>query len=291
MKASPYLILALLLTLCFTLATGLEPRATAWNNRTRSNNFFNELLGEGRQLFANQFFTMADVYFHSGYYPSIFDLRNESTKAIVSASHGDGESEEDEKKEDFLGAPKDWIDRFGRHFRITSHTHLEHGREREILPWLRLAADMDPQKIDTYTVGAYFLWQHLHQPKEAEAFLREGLHNNPGNYEILFGLGRLYYQNYHDTDRARNIWEMALNRWYERFKNDPDGAKENKLGFEEITVNLANLEREAGHYPAAIQWFQAAQMVSPNPAALQEQIDAMKAKMAEPTNSPAARPH
>jgi tetratricopeptide (TPR) repeat protein len=291
MKAPPFLILALILTACFTLATGLEPRAAAWSNRAKSNNVFSVLFGDGRRLFANQFFTMADVSFHSGYYPSIFDLRNEGTKAIVSASHGDAESEEDEKKEDFLGKPKDWIDRFGRHFRITEHTHLEHSHEREILPWLRLAADMDPQKIETYTVGAYFLCQHLHQPQEAEAFLREGLRNNPGNYEILFSLGRLYYQNYHDTDHARNVWELALNKWFERFKNDPEGAKENKLGFEEITVNLANLEREAGRYEDAIRWFQAAQKVSPNPPALQQQIDEIKKVMATPTNTPPALPH
>jgi tetratricopeptide (TPR) repeat protein len=290
MKASPLLILALIMTACFTLATGLEPRAAVWSNRAKSDNIFSVLFGDGRRMFANQFFTMADVSFHSGYYPSIFDLRDEGTKAIVSASHGNAESEADEKKEDFLGKPRDWIDRFGRHFQITEHTHLEHSQEREILPWLRLAADTDPQKIETYTVGAYFLCQHLHRPQEGEAFLREGLRNNPGNYEILFSLGRIYFRDYHDIDHARNIWELALNRWFERFKNDSEGARENKLGFEEITMNLADLEREARRYEDAIKWFQAAQKVSPDPTALQKQIDDLKARMAAPTNAPAIPP-
>ena len=147
---------------------------------------------------------------------------------------------------------------------------------------------MDPQMIQTYTVGAYFLYQHLNQPQQAEAFLREGLRNNPGNYEILFGLGRLYYQSYHDADRARNIWLLALNCC---MKQDPALQKENKLGFEEITVNLANLERDAGNDEDAIRWFQAAQKVSPAPAALQQQIDELKTKLAGPTNAPAALPH
>ena len=288
MKASPYLVLALMLAVCFTLATSLEPNAALWSNRAKSGNVFSLLFGDGRRMFANEFFTMADVYFHSGYYPSIFDLREEGTKEIVAESHGHTDSPEDELKEDFLGRPKDWIDRFGRHFRITEHTHLEHSHEREILPWLRQAADMDPQKIETYTVGAYFLCQHLKQPQEAEAFLHEGLRNNPGNYEILFGLGRLYYQNYHDIDRARNVWQLALNCW---MKQDSALQKENKLGFEEITVNLASLEREAGNYQDAINWFQAAQKVSPAPDALQQQIDEIKVKMAaqpSPTNS---QPH
>jgi tetratricopeptide (TPR) repeat protein len=288
MKASPYLVLALILTVCFTLATGLEPRAATWSNRSKSDNVFGVLFGDGRRLFANQFFTMADVYFHSGYYPSIFDQHEEGPKEIVAESHGHTDSPEDELKEDFLGKPKDWIDRFGRHFRITEHTHLEHKNEREILPWLRLAVDMDPQKIETYTVGSFFMRLHLNQPREAEAFLREGLRNNPDSYEILFELGRLYDENDHDPGRARNVWQLALRRWLQQ---DSQAQAENKLAFEEITVHLARLEREAGNYEDAIRWFQAAQKVSPAPDSLQLQIDEIKKKMAAQTNAPAAPPH
>jgi tetratricopeptide (TPR) repeat protein len=287
MKASPYLVLALVLTVCFTLATGIEPRAATWSNRSKTDNVFSVLFGDGRRLFANQFFTMADVYFHSGYYPSIFDS-SEHESAVVAASQGQTENEEEEKKEDFFGRPKDWIDRFGRHFRITEHIHLEHGNEREILPWLRLAADMDPQKIETYTVGSFFMRQHLNQPREAEAFLREGLRNNPNSCEILFELGRLYDENDHDTGRARDVWQLALLRWS---KLDSEAAKENKLVFEAIIIHLAQLERDAGNWQQAIDWFQAAQKVSPDPNALQQRIDEIKKKMAaqpSPTNS---QPH
>ena len=287
MKASPYLVLAFVLMVCFTLATGIEPRAATWSNRSKSNNVFSMLFGDGRRLFANQFFTMADVYFHSGYYPSVFDLHEEGQKEIVAESHGHTDSPEDEIKEDFLGKPKDWIDRFGRHFRITKHTHLERGNEREILPWLRLAADMDPQKIETYTVGSFFMRQHLNRPREAEAFLREGLRNNPDSYEILFELGRLYDENDHDTGRARDVWQLALYKW----SKDPEAVKDNKLAFEEITVHLARLEREAGNWQRAINWFQAAQKVSPDPNALQQRIDEIKKKMAAQPNAPAAVLH
>jgi len=278
MKASPYLVLALALTACFTLATGIEPRAHGgtWSNRVKSDNVFSLLFGDGRRLFANQFFTMADVYFHSGYYPSIFDLRDEGTKAIVTATQGQAENEEEERKADFLGKPTDWVDRFGRNFRITEHTHLEHTQEREILPWLRLAADMDPQKIETYTVGSFFLRTHLNRPREAEAFLREGLRNNPNSFEILFELGRLYDENDHDTDRARNVWELALYKW----AKDPEAVKDNKRAFGGITDHLAQLEREAGNWQQAIKWFQAAQKVSPDPNALQQRINEIKKKMA-----------
>ena len=192
MKISPLTTLVVLLALMFTLATRLALTADNWSSRAKSGNVFGMMFGDGRKLFANHFFTMADVYFHSGYYPSVFDKHAEEQKEIISASHGKKETEEDEKNEDFMGRPKDWVEAFGRNFRITQHTHLEQHQEREILPWLRLAADLDPQKIETFTVGAFFLREHLGRPEQAEAFLREGLRNNPDSGEILFELGRVY---------------------------------------------------------------------------------------------------
>jgi len=277
MKLSPLSTLAVLLALALTLASGLLQTADQWSARAKSDNLFGMLFGDGRKLFANQFFTMADVYFHSGYYPSIFDQGAAEEKEIISASHGKKENEADEKNEDFLGRPKDWIDAFGRNFRITQHTHLENHNEREILPWLRLAADLDPQKIETYTVGAFFLREHLNRADQAEAFLREGLRNNPDSCEILFELGRIYHESYHDQNRARNVWQLGVKKFIAR-----PGAeqKDTRLVFEELAVNLAHLETDAGNYAAAIDWFKAAQKVSPTAYALQIQIDVLQKKLA-----------
>jgi tetratricopeptide (TPR) repeat protein len=276
MKISPLSTLAVLLALAFTLATGLVLTADNWSSRAKSDNLFGMLFGDGRKLFANQFFTMADVYFHNGYYPSIFDKNSGEEKVIVAASHGKKESEEEEKNEDFFGRPKDWIDAFGRHFRISQHTHLEQHNEREILPWLRLAADLDPQKIETYTVGAFFLREHLGRPDQAEAFLREGLRHNPDSCEILFELGRVYHDSNHDLERARNVWLLGVKKFLRR---PPEQQKDDKLIYEELVVNLAHLEDEAGNYGVAISWLRAAQQVSPAPDALQKQIDDLQQKL------------
>jgi tetratricopeptide (TPR) repeat protein len=286
MKISPLLTLTALLALAFTLATGLASRADGWSRRAKSNNVLGMMFGDGRKLLANQFFTMADVYFHSGYYPSIFDKNAEEQKEIISASHGKKESEEDEKKEDFLGRPKDWVDAYGRNFRITQHMHLEGGNEREMLPWLRLAADLDPQKIETYTVGAFFLREHLGRTNEAEAFLREGLRNNPDSCEIYFELGRFYRDCPHDLNRARNVWELGVKKF---LRLNAKEQKDGKLVIDELLVNLARLEDEAGNYEQAINWFHAAQKVSPAPSALQMQIDAIQKKLDEQRSSPASK--
>ncbi len=276
-RTSTILILLLLIGTCFSLSTILQPRAAAWSGRRDSGNVLKVLLGDGRRLFANHFFVKADVYFHSGYYPSIFDQAQapKDTRHMTS-QEGSQTEEEHEKAMNFLGAPKDWIERFGRHFLITEHTHLVGGNEREILPWLRLSAELDPQRVETYTVAAYWL-RNMGKIQEAEQFLHEGRRANPDSPEILFELGKLYYESEHDAARARNVWELALRKWttQESGKKQPD-----MFQLEQIAVNLSRLEEKEGNLPRAIELLQLAKKASPVPAGLQAQIDDMKRRLA-----------
>jgi tetratricopeptide (TPR) repeat protein len=275
-RLGPYLVLVLLLATCFSLATILQQRASGWSKRGQADNVLKVLFGDGRRLFANHFFVQADVSFHSGYYPSIFDqARAPKDTRHLTAKEGEPAAEEHEKQMNFLGPPRDWIERFGRHFIVTEHTHLQGNNEREILPWLKLSAELDPQKIETYTVAAYWL-RDLGRVEEAEAFLREGLLNNPGSCEILFELGRLYYQNKHDPARARNVWELGLRKWSEQ---ESAGKKPDLFCLEEIAVNLSRLEEKEGNLARAIGLLELSKKASPNPQALQQQIDQLKRKL------------
>jgi tetratricopeptide (TPR) repeat protein len=283
-RLGPYLVLLLLLAACFSLATILQPRASGWSKRAQSDNILKVLFGDGRRLFANHFFVQADVSFHSGYYPSIFDqARAPKDTRHLTAKEGEPEAEEHEKQMNFLGPPRDWIERFGRHFIITEHTHLQGANEREILPWLKLSAELDPQKIETYTVAAYWL-RDLGKVKEAEEFLREGMRNNPGSYEILFDLGRLYYENLHEPARARRVWELALRKWSEQ---EAANQKPDLLMLGQIAINLSRLEEKEGNFARAIQLLELSKKASPSPEALQKQIEELKQKLAAP-RSPAA---
>ena len=283
-KYAPLVGLLVLLVASFNLATVLQERVSGWSKRSQSDNVMNVLFGEGRRLFANQFFVQADVSFHGGYYPSIFDqARAPKDTSHLTAKEGDAAAEEHEKRMNFLGPPRDWIERFGRHFMITEHTHLQGSHESEILPWLKLSAELDPQKIETYVVAAYWL-SDLGKNKEAERFLREGLLNNPDSYEILLELGRLYYEHRHDAARARKFWDLALRRWSEQAaaNKKPD---ERKLS--EIADNLAHLEEKEGNLARAIQLLELSKKASPNPEALQRQIDELKQKLAAPASATA----
>jgi len=284
-KCAPFVVLLLLLAAGFSLATVLQDRVPGWSLRGKSDNVLNILFGDGRRLFANHFFVQADVAFHSGYYPSIFDqARAPKDTSHLTAKEGEPAEEEHEKQMNFLGPPRDWIERFGRHFIVTEHTHLQGDHRSEILPWLKLAAELDPQKVETYTVAAYWLCD-LGNTKEAERFLREGLLNNPDSYDLLFELGRLYYENKHDSARARKMWELALRRWGEQ---EAAHKKPDQLKLGQIADYLAHLEEKEGNLARAVQLLELAKKASPNPEALQRQIDELRPKLAAPSPTGAA---
>ena len=290
---TPWLLLIALLIFCFGLAANLQPRFQSLeSSRRQSNNFFSLLLGDSSRIFANSFATKADAYYHSGFYPTIFD-NNEAFKTLHMAEDtGAVTSKNQGEEESFLGPPRNWIDAFGRHFFPDRHTHLDEGgptgdlsgsdNVREILPWLKLSAELDPNNVQTYAVTSFYLCTRMHKYAEADAFLHEGLRNNPGSYDTLYELGRLYLEDYHDPDRARNVWEEGVRRWLAQSSQD---QKENRLVFEQLTTHLGQLEKNAGNRAAAINWFKAAQKVSLTPGDLQRLIDDLE-KAPAPTPAP-----
>ena len=293
MKASPYLILALLVTVCFTAATVTQRRALGWSTRAQADTVLKVLLGDTRRSFAGYFYRQADVTFHSGYYPSIFDRREKAAANSTEGDHDDhaehnepGEihthtencnhDHDAHEKERAAGKPRDWVERFGRHFRHTEHTELSGARTREILPWLRLSAELDPQNVQTYTLASYWLRTQLHKIDEAEQFLMEGLRANPRSHEILFALGQLHYEDRRDLTRARNLWEVALRRWME---DESGKEKPDNSALRDITLNLARLEEEQGNFRRAIECLEIGKRASPHPEALQKHIDELSAKL------------
>jgi len=143
------------------------------------------------------------------------------------------------------------------------------GAERELLPWLRLSAEMDPHRIETYTVAGFWLRTQLKKTKEAEEFLREGWRANPDSYAILIELGRLYYQDLHDSGRARNLWELALKKWVqqESAKQTPD-----IFSYEQIVAHLADLEEHEGNLEKSVSYLEKLAPNSPDRAAVEKQI-------------------
>jgi tetratricopeptide (TPR) repeat protein len=292
----------LFLVLGSCLSTRLEPWFQSWGGtRARTGDLVSVALGDSRRLFAKQFYVKADAYFHRGYYPSIYDDQPVKEEMHMAANSGGRHESHDEGETDILGPPKDWIDRFSRNFFPSKHEHLDEGAEphhedhkpgevchheiktkkdpsrdqREILPWLRLAANLDPERPETYIVTSYWLRSVLQKVDEAEQFLREGLRHNPGNYELLFELGRLYNEDRANPERARNLWELALRNWRDRESGKPDP---NIFPYAQILGQLATLEEKQQNYPAALAYLASLKVVSPYKASLQKWIADLEAK-------------
>lgn len=124
--ANAYSVLGLLIVVCFSLATYLEPWFQSWaGSRSQSASLLAVLLGDSRRLFANHFFAQADSYFHRGYYPTVFDNRESFETSHVAEDAGTHESQHQEGEVAFLGEPLDRINRFGRNFFPSAHTHLD----------------------------------------------------------------------------------------------------------------------------------------------------------------------
>ncbi len=324
MNARTAILLALLLwCLSFTLALKVDPwsqtRAAA---RQRSGSVLQMLLGDGRRLFANHFFLKADAYFHRGIYPGIFETaqRQEEMHMVTEGrkhpdtdhagphpeahdpahQHADEHEHEHDHNHDHdhphgshamteADQPKDWIARINRGLSPHGHEHLSKGDEREMLPWLRLAAELDPQQTLIYTTTAFWLRTHLGRLDEAEQFLREGLRHNPDSPEIYFELGNLYEQNHRDLGRARRLFEIALDRW-QRQARSPEGAEPNEFLLEQILGHLATTEEATGQLPAALRYLEALRKVSPTPEAIDAQIRDLRARLTATNTPPATLP-
>ncbi len=240
-----------LLPLALAIILAGFPRLERWfagweGNRTQSTHALAMLLGDSRKLLANHLFVRADVYFHSGYYPTIFDNREAYATPHIGEDAGVMDSANTGDEHVFMGPPRDWIERFGRHFFPSAHTHLgdehcahceehahaahedahAHGHAhdhddtagnteeyREMLPWLRMSVAMDPQRIESYLVAAYWLRERMGREQAAEAFLREGIRANPNSHELYFEMGRIALDARGDANRARHLYDVALRKW------------------------------------------------------------------------------
>jgi tetratricopeptide (TPR) repeat protein len=183
-----------------------------------------------------------------------------------------------------MGEPLDWIDAFRRHFIPTKHTHLQGASVREILPWMKLSADLDPHRVQTYVVTAYWLRGRLGQSKEAEEFLRQGLKANPHSPELLYNLGEIYLEDRKDLPRAKNLFLAALRCWHEveepkPIKTETGEGERNSFLLEQILGGLVEDELVANDLNQALIYMKQLKANASDPAGVQQQIDKLQARI------------
>jgi len=247
-------------------------------------------LGDSSRLFANSFFVKADAYFHSGYYPTIFDNNASFRTPHIGEDSGTMESKNSGDDETIFSHPNNWVERFELNFFPSSHTHLDQGGAdgsgateiKEIMPWLKLSADLDQKRVETYLVTAYWLRVRLHKVDEAESCLRDGLRENPGSAAILYELGQLYREGRNNYPQARNLYLAALHNWGQENSGKTD---QDLFLLEHILSALFLLEKHEGNTAAAIGYLKSLKRISPRPDSIQEQIDELVSSNSVPTHA------
>jgi tetratricopeptide (TPR) repeat protein len=287
------LLLILLVVICFTTAISLQQRySEIFAKDGPSESPLASLLGDGRQLVADYFYVQADVYFHSGYYPSVFDQARAQEEQDSDISHPEEGDAKEEKG--FMGEPLDWIERFSRHFQPSRHSHLAGETVQEMLPWMKLSAELDPHRIQTYLVTAYWLRARLGKSADAEDFIRDGLRANPNSPDLLYTLAQIYLDDRKDYPRAKNLYLAALRSWHERDDPKPEKSENgsearNYLLLEGILGGLIQEETDAGHLDKALEYMKTLKQNATDPAGVQKRIDELQEKInagAGRTNSP-----
>ncbi len=281
------LVVLLWLTLAFCLAANLGPQVEARlvANGAGDDDPVARWLGTSRVMFAQSFFVKADAYFHSGYYPTIYDNNAPFKTPHIGEDSSTMESKNSGDETTIFSHPHNWVERFELNFFPSYHTHLDQGgvdgngatEVKEIMPWLKISAELDEHHIETYLVTAYWLRVRMHKVDDAENFLRDGLRANPGSAAILFELGQLYNEGRHRPDQARNLYLAALESWG---KENSGKTEQDKFLIGHIAGALAKLEEQQHNIPKAIEYFKLLKRVSPNPDAIQKQIDEL-----DPTSS------
>lgn len=160
-----------------------------------------KILGETRKLLSDYAHQKGDEYLHGG----IVAIDKSKCEEIAHMSvHKEGSHEHPHKDDkETSGIPKlNILFRLGEIMHITEHIHLHGEEEKELLPWFHYAVRLDPENINAYVLGGYWIGRRLDKPDEAIKFLEEGLSHNPDSWQIYTQLGEIYFINKKDYKQA-----------------------------------------------------------------------------------------
>jgi hypothetical protein len=152
-----------------------------------------------------------------------------------------------------------------------------------MFPWLKLSAELDPHRIQTYLVTVYWLRNRLHKTAEAEDFIRDGLRANPHSPDLLYALGQIYLEDRKEYPHAKNLFLAALRCWHERDDSKPEksdtGETRDYLLLERILGGLVQDELAAGQPVQALEYMKTLKANASDPEGVQKQIDELQAKI------------
>jgi tetratricopeptide (TPR) repeat protein len=230
-------------TIAFTLACRLDPLLALERSRG-GGSIVSLLFGASRDALSASFYTQADMFFHKG-------VAYSRPKTIA--------------RDPFRQA----LNRIAPEY----HRHPVGLETAEIMPFLRLATDMDPHNIDAYLVAAFWMTTGAERPDLAADILRAAHRNNPGNYRVLLELGRLQLRR-GQIDLARHALDAAIRFW--PGKDDPLD-RQTRLDRAEMLTYRALLHELAGAPERAADLLAEVRSLFPERTLLAERIARLRA--------------
>ena len=177
----------------------------------RNSSAVSQLLGEFRTNISDVLFIKTERYLHGGiaYETHMSDsdlkgLSGETAKleqhqaevGVADHEHHDHEHEEEMSatlirppSADFRGFIGS-LQRAVKPWQNPDNPHI-HTDGTELLPWYRAMTTMDPHNVRAYAIGSW--WLKTRNPEEATAFIREGVENNPDEFQVWNTLGNILY--------------------------------------------------------------------------------------------------
>jgi tetratricopeptide (TPR) repeat protein len=138
------------------------------------------ILGGAKEVFGSALFIKADVYFHGGTEaPGEETAEEMAREGVLDAGHAAPR------------APLDWIAAINGRVKSHEHRHMTEEEQKEMLPFFKVALELDPHNIDAILTAAYWLDKRMKKTGEAISVLEKGVRDNPGSWEIEYRLGAL----------------------------------------------------------------------------------------------------
>ncbi len=210
------------------------------------------LLGQFRTNLDAYLWLKTEDYLHSGItYRPYTETELASGKQDIEANvggfaaHSDGPTLIPPKE-------KDWRGIFGdleRNIQPYRPGPAQHGDPQELIPWYRVQTIINPRDVNAYVTCAFFLADFAGRPKEALAFLDEGIRNNPNDFEMQEAVGQLYFEKWKNCDRAIPCLEKAISLG----KQLPTRDQKQETTFGNAYVFLTKAYRANGDFEAELR--------------------------------------
>ena len=146
-------------------------------------------IGSAKEAIGDTLFLKADSYYHGGVTLNFKEDHDHLNR------EGEIEKEEGEHQENTF---TDWVTQINQKIQSTQHYHLTQDQQKEMLPFLKWATNLDPYNVNALLTTAYWLESHFNKVEDAIELLQEGRRNNPLSWEIDYQLGLLYFNCKHD---------------------------------------------------------------------------------------------